>query len=145
MKLLQRLPWVRPVVVIIEKQCAPNSLLNWSVNLSMIELKTISLWTNVLLLNDEIKLCKMKKLLGLVWQKNNGPKKIGFCLRGAWFGCWLRWEKNMEKLKAFLTCSTPLSWENGGMTSMLENLQLLSSDHAKAIHVSKRKFKLLCT
>ncbi len=78
--------------------------------------------------------------------KNNWSKKIRFLFKGAWFGCWLRWEKNMkEKLKAFLTCSTPLSWENGGMTSMLENHQLLNSGHAKAIHVSKRKFKFLCT
>jgi len=45
MKRLQQLPWVKLVLVIIKKQCVPNSLLNWSVNLGMIELKTISLWT----------------------------------------------------------------------------------------------------
>jgi hypothetical protein len=75
----------------------------------------------VLLLNDEIKLCKMKNFLVLF-----GQKIIDFCLRGAWFGCWLRWEKNMkEKLKAFLACSTPLSWKNGGMTSMLEKFPII--------------------
>ncbi len=33
--------------------------------------------------------------------------------------------------------------ENGGMTLMLENLQLLSSGCAKVIHVSKRKFQIV--
>ncbi len=42
--LMKQLPWVRPIIVIIEKQCAPNSLLNWNVSLGMIEFKTISLW-----------------------------------------------------------------------------------------------------
>jgi hypothetical protein len=42
-----------------------------------------------------------KNFLVLFGQNNLVQKIIGFCLRGAWFGCWLRWEKHEGEIKSF--------------------------------------------